>query len=128
MAWAAADLKGVDTRKLFKSQVKEWKPKRGRPPKLPVEIKERYRSPQIWVWFDFVHPDQARAGAKLYEDWARSGLEPAQTQQFREDDRGRMAQIQRLDWSRDDKETWTPPTFAGDVADRIGASLTRRLF
>jgi hypothetical protein len=117
MNWVSADLRGRDVRKLFAPKVIEYKPPRGRPPKLPVEVLKCERAPG-WYWSDCVDCGEVQAGDKFHDDWRRSGLKPVQTQQFREGECGFQASSSSTAWSVDDhdehdgedQEDRSPPT------------------
>ena len=108
IAWSNADSCGLDTRKIYKPTVLEYKPPRGRPPKLPAEVLKCERRPD-WYWSDFVSSDECQAGDKFHEDWRRSGLKPVQTQQFRQADCCFQAASGTPDWVEEDQECWSAP-------------------
>ena len=125
MLWTNADRCGLDTRKIFRPPVREYKQPRGRPRKLPVEVLKCERAPG-WYWSDFVSADECQAGDKFHEDWRASGLRPVQTQQFRRGDCGSQARS-HITAALDDQESWSPPgsTNTGqDATDRIERALT----
>jgi hypothetical protein len=130
--WTPADLVGRNVKKTFAQKTVEYKRPVGRPKKLPVEILKCKRGGS-WAWSDHVSPDEADAGDRYHDDWRASGLEPLQTQQFRDSNCGSQARSGSTDWCGDDIDDYVPPGSTGGMP-KSGAAVaadegvTRRVY